>query len=289
MLAEITKPDLRIRLSVIIPTYNEEKRIKATVEAVASDLASLPYDSEIVIVDDGSRDGTKDVIRGCMDAFPRIRLIDGARNRGKGWAVRQGMMKAKGEFRVFVDADNSVGIGEWRKCEPLMQAGAHLVVGSRTANQAAVPVPQPLMRRFLGTLFRKLVRRLLDLPVGDTQVGFKVFSAQAANEVFSRVRTERWVFDVEVLAVARLLGYQILEAPVLWINDPRTRMSAMQMAGAALDLLEVAWRMKSLGHRPAHCPWPSETSVDIGCLAPGSSCSRPCCAIPGQQTMSREG
>lgn len=311
MPTDFTKPDVHIRLSVIIPTYNEEKRIKATVGAVNSYLDRLPYGSEIIVVDDGSRDGTKDIIRAFMGTFPRIGLIEGVCNRGKGWAVRQGMMKARGAFRLFVDADNSVGIDEWRKCELLMQTGAHVVVGSRTANEAANPVPQPPLRRFLGVMFRKIVRTLFELPVGDTQVGFKVFSAQAANEIFSRVETERWVFDVEVLAIARLLGYPVLEVPVLWINDPRTRMSALQMVRAAFDLVELGCRMKVCGRqqRPSvaeevragpaagshskrtltHSPLPIDALVEVGRHAPRPKGHRLFCAIPGQRPRSREG
>jgi glycosyltransferase involved in cell wall biosynthesis len=272
MPTEFTKSDVHIHLSVIIPAFNEEQRIAATVGAVNSYLDRLPYESEIVVVDDGSFDGTKDIIRAFMGAFPRINLIEGVCNRGKGWAVRQGMMKARGAFRVFVDADNSVGIDEWPKCELLMQAGAHVVVGSRTANEAAILVPQPPLRRFLGAVFRKLVRTLFELPVGDTQVGFKAFSAQAANEIFSRVETERWVFDVEVLMIARLIGYPILEVPVRWTNNPQTRMSALQMVRAAFDLVELGCRMTVYGQRQR----PSAADELLVGSAAGTHCNLAC-------------
>lgn len=218
---------------------------------------------------------------------------------------------------MFVDADNSVGIDEWPKCELLMQAGAHVVVGSRTANEAAILLPQPPLRRFLGAVFRKLVRVWFALPVGDSQAGFKAFSAQAADEIFPRVETERWVFDVEVLALARRLGYPILEVPVRWINDSRTRMSALQMVRAALDLVELACRIRLNGRRqrspdaglvrlgPAAgdrsgpgrqnprtlfcCAQPIDALAEVGHPASGSRERRLRRASPGQKPMSREG
>lgn len=252
-----------IRLSVIIPAYNEATRIGRTLEAVNSYLNKQGYRSEIIVVDDGSSDKTGDVVDSCMSVMPRVRRVRGACNRGKGWAVREGMINAKGAFRLFMDADNSTSIDQWQKCAPLMEAGVHVVVGSRIAPSSEIRVSQPPLRRLLGAIFRAYVQTLFALAINDTQSGFKVFSAEAAEAVFSRLRTERWAFDVEVLAIAKLRGFEMREVPVDWANDIGSRMTPAQMVGMAADILKIRLRVRNYRSPQGGSARITETSKDI--------------------------
>ena len=257
MLTENVTQSSQIRLSVIVPAFNEGQRIGSTLKTLDQYLNQQYYRSEVVVVDDGSTDDTRLVVRCCMMEMPRVRLISGRRNRGKGWAVRQGMLNASGAYRVFMDADNSTSIGQWEKSEPLLQSGVDVVVGSRWSEGALIREQQPALRRIIGRLFRFCVREIFALPVYDTQTGFKIFTAEAAEDIFWRISSNGWVFDIEVLLTARRLGYQTAEVGVEWRHVRDTRVRARHVISIAAEVLRIAYRWNN--------------SVGTGCKLKGPS------------------
>jgi dolichyl-phosphate beta-glucosyltransferase len=240
-----------VHLSVIVPAFNEEERIRGTLEAVNLYLSTQPYRSEILVVDDGSIDQTLSIVTACMSSMSRLRLISRDRNRGKGAAVREGMLEASGTYKFFMDADGSTPIEHVGTFLPYLEAGIDVVVGSRTAHGSNIQTPQPPFRRMAGRIFRTLVRFVFALPVTDTQNGFKAFSRTAVQEIFPSVTTERWVFDVEALAIAKRRGLIILEIPVKWANRQHSRVTFLQGALIGIDLLRVVWRVRSIPPRLA--------------------------------------
>lgn len=212
-------------LSLIIPTYNEAERIGATVTAVLEYLRRQPYAAEVLVVDDGSQDRTPEIVAAYAPAVTLVRL---PRNRGKGAAVREGMLRARGRYRVFTDADLSTPIEELGPLLEQLEAGADICIGSRELDPSRLLHPQPAYRRWMGRVFRRIVQVLVffDLPqlhsIEDTQCGFKGFRADVAEALFSRARIEGFGFDVEILYLAARAGYRIAQIPVRWRNDPRS-------------------------------------------------------------------
>lgn len=231
-----------VQLSIVIPTFNEADRIGATLDTVLAYIATLPFASEVVVVDDGSSDQTTSIVRTRMRDVAHFALFEMRRNHGKGAAVCKGMLCARGAWRLFMDADSSTSIEQFERLRPFLQAGIPVVVGSRTAHGALIARPQPPLRRLAGWIFRTTVRVAFALPVTDTQNGFKAFSAHAAEQIFSRVSTQRWAFDIEVLAIAKQLSFVILEVPIEWLNDQQSRMTAADALRMGFDLFKVARR-----------------------------------------------
>lgn len=232
-------------LSIIIPAYNEQQRLPATLAAVTAylDARGCAF-AEILVVNDGSRDGTADVAREAMARDPRIRLIENPGNRGKGYAVRHGMQEARGEWVLFTDADLSAPIEELDK---LWHAAANAdgAIGSRALDRSLIGVHQSAFRETSGKFFNLIMRLITGLPYRDTQCGFKLFSHAAAAAVAARQRIEGFGFDVEILYIARKLGFRILEVPVRWNNVEGTKVSMWNGLRAFLDPLEVRrndWR-----------------------------------------------
>ncbi len=233
--AESAAPDL----SVVIPAYNEAQRLPPTLRRVRAFLEQRGRAFEIVVADDGSRDETVAAARAA--GGPVLRVVTSAVNRGKGHAVRQGMMAARGRLRLMCDADLSTPIEQLEVLEALAQQGYDVVIGSRAIPGAHVEVRQTGFRENAGRLFNLLVR-LLALPdVRDTQCGFKLFSAEAAEGVFSVARLDGFAFDVEALFLARLQGRKLAEVPVVWRNDPASRVSFGKGARAFFEILGVRW------------------------------------------------
>ncbi len=222
-------------VSIIIPAYNEEKRIGKTLSAIYSYLAKQKYQSEIIVVDNGSEDRTAEIVEIYKSNIPNLSLIKEA-SYGKGWAVKQGMLAAKGDFRLFTDADNSTDISELAKLLRFAQNGYDVVVSSRLAKGAIVIHPQPGWRKTLGKVFAWIVHLLVPVKVKDTQNGFKIFSREAAEKIFSHQTIFYWAFDVEIIALAEKFKFKVKEVPIRWVNDDRSHMS---MTGMVRMLFEV--------------------------------------------------
>jgi dolichyl-phosphate beta-glucosyltransferase len=234
-------------LSVIIPAYNEEQRLQSTLERVLAYLDRQPYTSEILVVDDGSTDRTATIARRYAGENARVRILRYTPNRGKGHAVRIGMSEADGQLMLFCDADLSTPIEELEKLMAPLQDGCDVVIGSRALPESDLRVHQPWLRERLGRTFNLLVRVLGVRGFADTQCGFKLFTRRAARDVFPRLFTDRWAFDVEALLVAQKLRYRIQEVPVTWINSPASKVNVLRDAtGTLKDLLRIrsAWLLR---------------------------------------------
>ncbi len=223
-------------LSIIIPAYNEAKRITSTLFAVNAYLHTQSYDYEILVLNDGSKDNTAQVVRSLQKDIPHLTLIDNKENKGKGGVVHEGMLKAQGDIRLFMDADNSTTIEHVERALPYFPEGYDVVIGSRRIPGANIVIHQPWIRDVLGSIFRMLVRSIMPLGVKDSQAGFKVFSAKAAQDIFIRQTIGGWAFDVEVLSIAKQQGYKIKEIPITWKNDDK---STVRLSGMIKMLFEV--------------------------------------------------
>ena len=205
-------------LSVIIPTYNEEANIRRSAEGVVGYLRGRPWEWELLLVDDGSRDGTVAIEQEIARSEPRVRVLAHSPNRGKGYAVRQGMLAARGAVRLFLDADYSTPIEEYERLMPHLEAGCDVVIGTRRVTKDLIETKPPLHRHVLGEIYVTLAAWLLGSHVTDFNCGFKAFRAGAAERLFRLQRRNDWSFDAEVLALAERLGYRIQEAPVRWAH-----------------------------------------------------------------------
>jgi dolichyl-phosphate beta-glucosyltransferase len=230
-------------LSVIIPAYNEEHRIGKTLESVDAFLARQSYDYEILVVNDGSRDGTGALVRSYEAKIKNLRLVDNKINHGKGYGVRQGMLEATGDYRLFMDADNSTAVDHVEKFLPYFSEGYDIVIGSRRINGSDIAVKQSPLRDFLGGVFRFIVHIIVPLGVTDSQAGFKVFSRKAAEAIFPKQKIMRWAFDVEILALAKNMKFKIKETPIRWLNDAESKVKLSGMINMLLEVLEVRWNL----------------------------------------------
>ena len=221
-------------LSVIIPAYNEEKRITKTLLSVEEYLKRQPYNYEILVVSDGSTDSTIEVVSRLKEQISSLRIIDNKKNHGKGFVVRQGMLAAGGDVRLFMDADNSTNIDQVSKFLPYFQQGYDVLVAKRI-----VVVKQPWTREFLGWVFRLIVRILVPLGVSDSQAGFKAFSKKTTEAVFAKQTIFRWAFDVEILAIAKKMRFKIKETPVVWANDAQSHVKIDGMIKMFFEVLTV--------------------------------------------------
>jgi glycosyltransferase involved in cell wall biosynthesis len=233
-------------ISIVIPAYNEEARLPQTLERVLAYLSRTARGSEILIVNDGSQDRTAEIaaafVRLHSGGPVRLALLENPGNRGKGFSVRRGMLEARGEWVLFSDADLSSPIEE---CEKLLEearsGGYDVVIGSRALDRSLIGVHQSVFRENAGRIFNALMRLTTGLPFRDTQCGFKLFRRPAAREIFRRQRLERFGFDVEILYLARKLGFKTAEVPVRWNHSEGTKVS---MLGDSLEMLFDLWRVR---------------------------------------------
>ena len=225
-----------IDLSIVVPAYNEALRITPTLHQLHDYLAAQPLRYEIVVVDDGSKDDTCEVVTKL--AIPNLRLVRQIPNRGKGAAVRRGMLEARGQIRVMCDADGSMPPSQLpRLLAPIIACRAEISIGSRYAPGAKSAVKQPRYRVVWSRLCNKVIQRSLVPGVRDTQCGFKAFTAQAARDLFGVARIEGWAFDLEILALAKRRGYQVAEVGVEWADDGRSRVNPLK------DMMKVIKEM----------------------------------------------
>ncbi|MEN6357056.1 MAG: dolichyl-phosphate beta-glucosyltransferase [Armatimonadota bacterium] len=208
--------DSNIYLSVIIPVYNEQNRIGDSLIAVESYLKNFGKSYEIILVDDGSTDSTLDIVRQISNSGRLTRIVSYRQNMGKGYAVRQGVSAARGEYIAFTDVDLSAPIDQIPKLFSALKDGYDVAIGSRAVKGAEIPVHQPLYRELGGKTLNLIIRMLAVRGIKDTQCGFKLFRGDVARDIFSRCFINGWGFDVEALYLARKLGYTVAEVPVKW-------------------------------------------------------------------------
>ncbi len=231
-------------LSVVIPCFNEEGRLGRTLERIRDHLAGRQIDHEIIVVDDGSTDGTRRVAA----AFPTVRLTSIRANRGKGFSVRQGMLLAQGDLVLMTDADLSTPIEELDRFLRLVET-ADVVIGSRALPGAAVQTVW--YRKLLGRLGHLMIAALAVRGITDTQCGFKLFRREAVAKVFPKQTLERYGFDFEVLFLAQRQGLRIHEEPVRWVNDPLSKVRWRDYPGTLAEVLHVAWNRVRGDYGPA--------------------------------------
>ncbi len=234
------------QISIVIPAYNEARRLPASLTRIEEYLRSRSLDSEVIVVDDGSSDGTAALVRARAARWPCLKLVSAGRNAGKGRAVQLGMAAATGKWRIFTDADLSVPIDDLdRLLTPLQQDGAAIAIASRALAASDVQLHQPWYRETMGKMFNRLVQLLVMRGIRDTQCGFKAFSEEAATKLFPPLQTPGFGFDVEVLYRARLARFKIAEVPIRWINSPQSRVHPIRHSLAMfLELLAIPGRVK---------------------------------------------
>jgi dolichyl-phosphate beta-glucosyltransferase len=228
-------------ISIVIPAYNEQSRLPDTLRRVEEYLQQGDWNfHEILVVDDGSTDGTVEAASEFANANPNIRLLRNPGNRGKGFSVRHGMLEARGDWRLFSDADLSTPIEELEKLWCAVAEGdSEIAIGSRALDSSLIGVHQPGYRESMGRFFNKVMRAATGLKISDTQCGFKMFRRDVAEEVFSRQKLERFGFDAEVLYVATRRGYRIVEVPVRWNHVEGSKVGMLTGLHAFGELLEI--------------------------------------------------
>ncbi len=233
-------------LTIVIPAYNEENRIGPTLERITRYLESREVSFELLIMDDGSTDGTSDRVNQFArqaDLTERVHVHSSASNRGKGYSVRRGMLEAQGEFALFTDADLSAPIEELAKLEKeVVEGGGDIAFGSRDVQGSDVQVHQPWWRESSGKIFNHFVRFLTGLPYSDTQCGFKLFRMSRCENLFEQQTLPGFGFDVELLYVARRWGMAVKEVPVVWRHSPDSKVQFVPHAfGMLVDLFRIRW------------------------------------------------
>jgi dolichyl-phosphate beta-glucosyltransferase len=228
--------------SIVIPAYNEGQRLGATLEKVLAYVRQEGWDAEVVVVNDGSRDSTAEIVREFAQKNPILRLIENPGNRGKGYSVRNGILNSIGDIVVFSDADLSSPIEEMPKLLGALSAGADIAIGSRWLRAELQTQRQSLHRQLFGRVFNLLLRITLGLQFKDTQCGFKAFTRRAAQKILPLQRIERWGFDPEILFLARQFGFRVVEVPVRWGHSGGTRINPM-LDGAKMfgEMLRIRW------------------------------------------------
>ena len=235
-------------LSIVIPAYNEASRIDATIRRVVECIGQKQWDAEVLVVDDGSTDGTPQIVEEWMARSNRLHLIQNPGNRGKGYSVRNGLLQAAGEVVLFTDADLSAPMEEAEGLIAAINAGADVAIGSRWLDKQRQTILQPLYRQIFGRCFNWITRRVMGLPFRDTQCGFKAFRRESAQVIFRLQTIERWGFDPEILFIAQKLRYTIREVPVTWGHDERSRLSYLKDGMKMLEEMAVI-RKNSLAGR----------------------------------------
>lgn len=227
-----------IELSIVIPAYNEQERIETTLDRTLSYVSERYPRSEIIVVDDGSSDETTARVEALAERNDRLRALRLPLNRGKGAAVRSGVLASRGAKVLFMDADLATPIEELDKLDPFLDQGYDVVIGSRGLAESDIRERQPFPRELMGRTFNVIVRSLLLGGFRDTQCGFKLFSRRAADELFGAQTLDGFSFDVEVLLLAKERGYRVREVPVVWYHSPQSKVSPVTDASRMfLDLL----------------------------------------------------
>jgi len=228
--------------SFILPAYNESERLATSLPKVLEYVGQRRLDAEIIVVNDGSKDDTADIVRKFAAVDDCVRLLENPGNRGKGYSVRNGMLHARGELILFTDTDLSSPIYEADKLFAAIREGADVAIGSRWLQRELQTEPQPLMRQLYGRLFNLGLRIVLGLSFKDTQCGFKAFTREAAHIIFPRQHIERWGFDPEILFLANKFKLKTVEVPVQWAHDHRSKISPLRDGlRMGSEVLQARW------------------------------------------------
>lgn len=231
---------MRPYLSVIIPAYNEAKRLPLTLIDVHKHLSRADFTYEIIIVDNNSADGTKEIAERLSHLLGNIEVIE-CKNQGKGAAVQKGMLAACGSIRLFMDADNSTTIDQFYKMIPYFREGYKVVIASRDIEGAKLIPPQPWYKRIGGNVGNLVIQALLLPGIWDTQCGFKAFTAEAALKIFPLLKIRHWGFDAEALSLAREFNCDIKEIPAVWVNNPFSKVKASAYLEVLWEVVKIRW------------------------------------------------
>ena len=235
-------------LSIIIPSYNEELRLPATLDRIAAYLQTYPGAAEVLVVDDGSKDRTAAVAESCRGKIPSLRVLSNGMNRGKGYSVRHGMRESQGRIALFTDADLSAPIEEAGKLLEALENN-DVAIGSRAVDRRLITVHESIFREFAGIIFNKIVRAILWLPFVDTQCGFKAFRREKCGIIFEQQRIERFGFDPELLYLARRHGLRTVELPVRWGHSAATKVSMLRDSiQMFVDVFTIRWNALTGGY-----------------------------------------
>jgi len=236
-------------LSLVFPAYNEAEGLQAALEVASAYLDRQALKGEIVVVNDGSRDDTLEVAQALAEADQRVRVLSHSPNHGKGYAVKQGMLNARGAYRVFLDVDLATPVEEATKLLAALERGADVAIGSRHLPGSRIEVPQRFLRRSMGSVFRSLARRMLRTPVSDFTCGCKGFRAFAAERLFGALTEPGWAFDAELILLATKAGLRLEEVPVRWRDVAH---SAVAPLSAALESWRALRRVQANERRGAY-------------------------------------
>ena len=228
--------------SIVIPAYNESARLGATLARVLAYVHGQGWDAEVIVVNDGSRDDTADIVRAYAAKDPAVRLVENPGNRGKGYSVRNGMLNARGRVVLFSDADLSSPIEEAPKLFAALDAGADIAIGSRWLSAESQTQRQPLHRQLFGRIYNLILRLTLGLQFADTQCGFKAFKQPAVQAIFPRQKIERWGFDPEILFLARKLRFKVAEVSVAWAHRDGTSINPLVDGfRMVMEMMRIRW------------------------------------------------
>ncbi len=227
-------------LSIIIPAYKEQKRIHKILDAILELQDKVDYNIETIVVLDGSPDKTIESAEKYHGRIRHLKIIDRKKNKGKGYTVKEGILAAIGQWILFADADNSTPIGQVKKL--LERAnGCQVIIGSRYTEEGKLAKPQPFYRVWGSRFLNKIIQVFAVPGIRDTQCGFKLFENKAAKEIFSHQTFDRWSFDIEILAIARHLGYKILEVGITWYDDPHSQVNPIK---DGMRMVRDAWQVR---------------------------------------------
>ncbi len=233
---------MAIMYSIVIPAYNESARITASLDKILAYIAENNWQAEVLVVNDGSRDNTAEIIRQYTQRSPIVRLIENPGNRGKGYSVRNGMLQARGDIQFFSDADLSSPIYESARLIRELEKGADVAFGSRWLEADTQTQRQSILRQVAGRVYNLLLRVILGLNYKDTQCGMKAFKREAAQKIFTRQKIERWGFDPELLFIARKFGMKMVEVPVEWAHDDRSKINPIVDGFKMfIEMLKIRW------------------------------------------------
>lgn len=232
------------QLSIVLPAFNEAKRLPRSLASI-HDYFSGHNGYEVIVVSDGSTDGTEQILQDWQVSWPELRVLAYQPNRGKGHAVREGVLASIGDSVLIFDADGATPISEWPKLKAALREGADMALGSRRSPGSLIERAQPLRRRMMGATLSLLTRVIFGLPVRDTQCGFKLFRGRVAREVFAASTRDGWDFDLEILLVGQSLGCRIREVGVRWLDEPDSKVRALRDGCRFLYSLAVLfWRFR---------------------------------------------